>query len=661
LRLASLEPIEAGQVGDPTLIVNAALARDALAGVFAALGLRAAYVTTQGPTAEWVRARALADAVQALAGVCLLDGHPLGLISRNIDQFDRLLSKRVPELSIRPALDLYDPKTRLQQVLGALQLQPSYTLAETVGPPHEARHAVRLRITSPFGHNFVVKSPRAASRREAEQRLAAAAIRALELPESLTLETGAGRLVAFVLTEGGRALSEGSIRPTGLLDQKVGPLPLRMDAKWFECERWMRVMDAVVDPETARSWITAIASASAAADRLIPASMAKSILAISSIVAEFKATATPDPDVLARLWDRLLIAATVARLRAIPREVRRIAELADDLQLILRRRGISVIQEADDGVVVERPGELLALLDCLTANGGAREVVLQGASETENALRIKIGAPTPAAHAADAARALFEQLASDWPAGNLGLDGQQASITVLRNPCQPFIDLISPGGTLPDELATSLHDLKNALAAFQSAMTKAAEITGTEELRIRYDASVHLRRARQICAQLLVRSGSAQPPELQELDLASLLDAYSASLLQRRPRSIAVYVAPVPPLTVRTDPDLLIGCLDNLVKNAFEAMPDGGELRLELLDSDGDQFKVSVIDTGGGVSDDQLTAIANQTATRSTKDNGTGLGLVTVTATLRRLGGRLEVSSASGGTTFSIVLPKGTS
>lgn len=96
----------------------------------------------------------------------------------------------------------------------------------------------------------------------------------------------------------------------------------------------------------------------------------------------------------------------------------------------------------------------------------------------------------------------------------------------------------------------------------------------------------------------------------------------------------------------------------NLLKNAVEAMPDGGRLSIKVTVS-GDERPMAVVsveDTGGGISGEDLSRVFDPFFT--TKDSGTGLGLSIVHRIIESGGGRIIVSSNPGrGTRFVIHLP----
>jgi signal transduction histidine kinase len=92
----------------------------------------------------------------------------------------------------------------------------------------------------------------------------------------------------------------------------------------------------------------------------------------------------------------------------------------------------------------------------------------------------------------------------------------------------------------------------------------------------------------------------------------------------------------------------------NLVLNALEAMPRGGELSVGAKAKDG-QIHVMVRDTGPGIPVEIQDHIFHPYF--STKDRGTGIGLTLAEKLVRQHRGHLDFRTGPGGTTFSITLP----
>lgn len=107
--------------------------------------------------------------------------------------------------------------------------------------------------------------------------------------------------------------------------------------------------------------------------------------------------------------------------------------------------------------------------------------------------------------------------------------------------------------------------------------------------------------------------------------------------------------------SILLEPQTLQAALVNLVKNALEAMPDGGVLTVRTrLTRYG--VALDLIDTGCGM--DEVTASHMFEAFYSTKNGGSGLGLPTARKIIEAHGGRIDVQSAVGhGTQFTLEFP----
>jgi signal transduction histidine kinase len=112
---------------------------------------------------------------------------------------------------------------------------------------------------------------------------------------------------------------------------------------------------------------------------------------------------------------------------------------------------------------------------------------------------------------------------------------------------------------------------------------------------------------------------------------------------------------PPEPVRVRVDENLIKQALLNLMINAVQAMPQGGELILRVSPQRG-QAVAEVIDTGTGIPKEDLPRIFE--VYYSTKQRGTGLGLPLTYRIIREHGGTIRVESELGkGTRFIIHLP----
>jgi signal transduction histidine kinase/CheY-like chemotaxis protein len=114
----------------------------------------------------------------------------------------------------------------------------------------------------------------------------------------------------------------------------------------------------------------------------------------------------------------------------------------------------------------------------------------------------------------------------------------------------------------------------------------------------------------------------------------------------------------------KAEPIMVIGsysslshCILNLIKNAREAMPDGGTIHI-LWEGSESTATVTVRDHGAGISEQDLAHIFEPFY--STKKQGTGLGLAMVRGIIGQHAGTVEIRSTLGmGTSVSLVWPRG--
>jgi signal transduction histidine kinase len=108
---------------------------------------------------------------------------------------------------------------------------------------------------------------------------------------------------------------------------------------------------------------------------------------------------------------------------------------------------------------------------------------------------------------------------------------------------------------------------------------------------------------------------------------------------------------------VRGDRSELEMALLNLVSNAIDAMPSGGDLRVGASAMD-DGLEIVVADSGSGISPDLLPRIFEPWVTSKPPGRGTGLGLSITRDVIERMGGTITAASGQAeGTVFTIALP----
>ena len=216
--------------------------------------------------------------------------------------------------------------------------------------------------------------------------------------------------------------------------------------------------------------------------------------------------------------------------------------------------------------------------------------------------------------------------------------------------------------TIAGKIAASLaHEINSPLQAAIGCLDlakEALEIGGdtASYLQIAHQA---LQRTARIVTQLRSMGRPIQEGQREPTDLNSLLNDVLA-LNKKRLQSHHVEVAWEPganlPL-LAVMPDGIHQVFLNLVMNAVDAMPEGGQLRLSTKACDSPAgVRVVVSDTGSGIPLDSAPHIFD--AFYSTKSHGLGVGLFVSQSIVQQHGGRIDVESRPGeGSTFTVWLP----
>jgi signal transduction histidine kinase len=211
------------------------------------------------------------------------------------------------------------------------------------------------------------------------------------------------------------------------------------------------------------------------------------------------------------------------------------------------------------------------------------------------------------------------------------------------------------------ELAGSLaHEIKNPLSVIRMNMDLLAEDLAEAETPRERRTRAKIDVVHDQCTRLenllndflkfaRVRSLDLAPGNLNE-HLLSVLRLFDVQARELRIRVLPHLDNELP--SVLLDRETIRAALMNLVKNALEAMPDGGSLTvITRITRNG--VALDLIDTGTGM--DEQTALHMFDAFYSTKDGGSGLGLPTARKIIEAHGGRISVQSDVGrGTKFTL-------
>lgn len=218
------------------------------------------------------------------------------------------------------------------------------------------------------------------------------------------------------------------------------------------------------------------------------------------------------------------------------------------------------------------------------------------------------------------------------------------------------------------------HDFNNLLTAISGHcdLMLLRHDAGDQDYADLMQIHQNANRAAGLVSQLLAFSRK-QTLQLEQLDLRNTLSDLTHLLNRLVGETVTLTLTHDPVLrAVRADKRQLEQVIMNLVVNARDAMPQGGEIKIQTEDQTltaplkrdrvtvpaGDYIVVRVSDEGIGIDDEALQKIFEPFYTTKRVGEGTGLGLSTAYGIVKQTGGFIFADSEVGqGTCFSLLFP----
>jgi signal transduction histidine kinase len=200
------------------------------------------------------------------------------------------------------------------------------------------------------------------------------------------------------------------------------------------------------------------------------------------------------------------------------------------------------------------------------------------------------------------------------------------------------------------------HELKNPLSAIKGLVQllerSAADSRSRERLNVIGDEVV---RMEAILRDYLSFSRPLEDLRREQVDLGEVVDDVIAVLEARAEQARVSLRRRGGGVSLLGDPRRLKEALLNLVANAIEATPAGGAVEVDMRER-ADGAELTIHDTGRGIPRDVLSRIGTPFFT--TREGGTGLGVVLARTVIHHHGGEFKIDSDVGhGTTVTLKLP----
>jgi len=207
---------------------------------------------------------------------------------------------------------------------------------------------------------------------------------------------------------------------------------------------------------------------------------------------------------------------------------------------------------------------------------------------------------------------------------------------------------------LAHEINNPLDGIQNCLRAILSEPQNLEQTKNYSELAL--DGLYKI----EILVKKLLSYARLHALEKTEVDINLILkDILSLTSFKLKNKKIIIneeYSSDLP--LIYGDAHFLEQVFVNLVLNACDAMPNGGQLTVKTFSNNNDFIEIKVIDNGEGIPNEHLNNIFDPFFTTKQKNNGTGLGLYLSYSFVEQHGGKISVKSKKGmGTEFTVLLP----
>lgn len=243
----------------------------------------------------------------------------------------------------------------------------------------------------------------------------------------------------------------------------------------------------------------------------------------------------------------------------------------------------------------------------------------------------------------------------------INYEGEKAAIGIFKDITELQMEedrvMQSEKLTTAGQLAAGIaHEIRNPLTSINGFVKLLRSAERSNELYFEIIES-ELKRIELIVNELLVLSKPQSVHVSGPIDVFAIMEQIITLMkVQAALKNIEIIPHyPMAPVFVQGEVNQLKQVFINLLKNAMEAMNQGGTITLDILHN-AQEVQIIVQDEGIGMTQEQIQSLGQPFVT--TKDTGTGLGLMITKNIIHNHGGTMNVESIPDhGTTFTIHLP----
>ncbi|MGC6587142.1 ATP-binding protein [Paenibacillus sp. Dod16] len=243
----------------------------------------------------------------------------------------------------------------------------------------------------------------------------------------------------------------------------------------------------------------------------------------------------------------------------------------------------------------------------------------------------------------------------------INYEGEKAAVGIFKDITEQQMEedrvMQSEKLTTAGQLAAGIaHEIRNPLTSINGFVKLLRSAERSNELYFEIIES-ELKRIELIVNELLVLSKPQSVHVSGPIDVFAIMEQIITLMkVQAALKNIEIIPHyPMAPVFVQGEVNQLKQVFINLLKNAMEAMNQGGTITLDILHN-AQEVRIIVQDEGIGMTQEQIQSLGQPFVT--TKDTGTGLGLMITKNIIHNHGGTMNVESIPNhGTTFTIHLP----